>query len=71
MRENCSYCFLRSLVKGQDHSFFKNLTGVFCTVGGTLVQFLVQYLLHSYVTLCLEFILFGFPTGNANLTIKT
>jgi hypothetical protein len=30
--------FLRSLVKGQDHSFFKNLTGVFCTVGGTLVS---------------------------------
>jgi hypothetical protein len=31
------YSFLRLLVKGQDHSFFKNLTGVFCTVGGTLV----------------------------------
>jgi hypothetical protein len=30
--------FLRSLVKGQDHSFFKNLTGVFCTGGGTLVH---------------------------------
>jgi hypothetical protein len=29
--------FLRSLVKGQDHSFFKDLTGVFCTAGGTLV----------------------------------
>jgi hypothetical protein len=27
----------RSLVKGQDHSFFKDFTGVFCTVGGTLV----------------------------------
>jgi hypothetical protein len=37
MREKCSYSFLRSLVKGQDHSFFKNLTGVFCAVGGTLV----------------------------------
>jgi hypothetical protein len=38
MREKFSYSFLRSLVKGQDHSFFKNLTGVFCTVGGTLVK---------------------------------
>jgi hypothetical protein len=28
--------FLRSIVKGQDHSFFKDLMGVFCTVGGTL-----------------------------------
>jgi hypothetical protein len=28
---------LRSVVKGQDHSFFKDLTGGFCTVGGTLV----------------------------------
>jgi hypothetical protein len=38
MREKSSYSFLRSLVKGQDHSFFKDLTGsVFCTVGGTLV----------------------------------
>jgi hypothetical protein len=37
MRENSSYSFLRSLVEGQDHSFFKDLTGVFCTVGGTLV----------------------------------
>jgi hypothetical protein len=33
MREKSSYSFLRSLVKGQDHSFFKDLTGVFCTVG--------------------------------------
>jgi hypothetical protein len=32
-----SYSFLISLVKGQDHGFFKDLTGVFCTVGGTLV----------------------------------
>jgi hypothetical protein len=38
MREKSSYCFLRSLVRGQDHSFFKDLTGVFCTVGGTLVH---------------------------------
>jgi hypothetical protein len=30
--------FKRSVVKGQDHSFFKDLTGVFCTVGGTLVH---------------------------------
>jgi hypothetical protein len=30
--------FLRSLVKAQNHSFFKDLTGVFCTVGGTLVE---------------------------------
>jgi hypothetical protein len=30
--------FLRSLVKGQDHSFFIDLTGVFCTIGGTLVK---------------------------------
>jgi hypothetical protein len=37
MREKSSF-FLRSLVKGQDHSFFKDLTGVFCTVGGTLVK---------------------------------
>jgi hypothetical protein len=33
-----SYSFLRSLAKGQDHSFFKDLTGVFCTVGSTLVH---------------------------------
>jgi hypothetical protein len=39
MREKSSYSFLRPLVKGQDHSFFKDLTGVFCTVGGTLVTF--------------------------------
>jgi hypothetical protein len=38
MREKSSYSFLRSLVKGQDHSFFKDLTGVFCIVGGTLVH---------------------------------
>jgi hypothetical protein len=38
MREKSSNFFLRSLVKGQDHSFFKDLTGVFCTVGGTLVK---------------------------------
>jgi hypothetical protein len=37
-RKKSSYSFLRSLVKGQDHSFFKVLTGVFCTVGGTLVS---------------------------------
>jgi hypothetical protein len=42
MREKCSYSFLRLLVKGQDHSFFKNLTGIFCTVGGTLVKNLFQ-----------------------------
>jgi hypothetical protein len=29
-------------MKGQVHSFFKNLTGVFCTVGGTLVQLFWQ-----------------------------
>jgi hypothetical protein len=38
MREKSSYSFLRSFVKGQDHSFFKDLTGVFCTIGGTLVE---------------------------------
>jgi hypothetical protein len=38
MTEKSSDSFLRSLVKGQDHSFFKDLTGVFCTVGGTLVH---------------------------------
>jgi hypothetical protein len=37
MRGKSSYSFLRSLFKGQDHSFFKDLTGVFCTVGNTLV----------------------------------
>jgi hypothetical protein len=37
MREKSSYSFLRSLVKGQDHSFFKDLMGVFCTIGDTLV----------------------------------
>jgi hypothetical protein len=37
IREKSSYSFLRSLVKCQDHSFFKDLKGVFCTVGGTLV----------------------------------
>jgi hypothetical protein len=35
MREKNSYSFSRSLVKGQGHSFFKDLTGVFCTFGGT------------------------------------
>jgi hypothetical protein len=39
MRKKSSYSFLRSLVKGQDLSFFKNLTGVFCTVGGSLVDY--------------------------------
>jgi hypothetical protein len=39
MTEKISDSFLRSLVKGQDHSFFKDFTGVFCTVGGTLVYF--------------------------------
>jgi hypothetical protein len=43
MREKSSYSFLRSLVKGQDHSFFKDLTGVFCTVGGTLVDSFAVY----------------------------
>jgi hypothetical protein len=38
MREKRSYSFLRSLVKIQDHSFFKDLMGVFCTGGGTLVK---------------------------------
>jgi hypothetical protein len=42
MREKSSYSFLRSLVKGQDHSFFKDLTGVFCTIGGTLVGIVDQ-----------------------------
>jgi hypothetical protein len=37
MREKKFLFFLRSLVKGQNHSFFKDLTGVLCTVGGTLV----------------------------------
>jgi hypothetical protein len=37
MREKSSYSFLRSVVKDQDHSFFKGLTGVFCTFGGTLI----------------------------------
>jgi hypothetical protein len=37
MREKSSCSFLRSLVKDQDHSFFKDLAGVFCTVAGTLV----------------------------------
>jgi hypothetical protein len=37
MREKSSYSFLRSLVQGRDHSFFKDLMSVFCTVGGTLV----------------------------------
>jgi hypothetical protein len=31
------FFFLRSVVKGQDHSFFKEVTGVFCAVGGSLV----------------------------------
>jgi hypothetical protein len=38
MREKSSSSYLRSLVKGQDHSFFKDLTSVFCTIGGTLVR---------------------------------
>jgi hypothetical protein len=38
MRGKSSYSFLRSLVKGQDHSFFKDLMGIFCTIGGTLVK---------------------------------
>jgi hypothetical protein len=40
MREKSSYSFSRSLGKGQDHSFFKDLTGIFCTVGGILVQYI-------------------------------
>jgi hypothetical protein len=36
-RKKVPIFILRSLAKGQDHSFFKDLTGVFCTVGGTLV----------------------------------
>ena len=39
MIQKSPYSFLRSLVKGQDHSFFKLLTGVFCTVDGTLFFF--------------------------------
>jgi hypothetical protein len=42
MREKSSYSFLRSLVERQDHSFFKDLTGVLCTVGGTLVSFMLS-----------------------------
>jgi hypothetical protein len=38
IRGKSSYSFLSSLVKGQDYSF-KDLMGVFCTVGGTLVLF--------------------------------
>jgi hypothetical protein len=38
-RKKSLYSFLRSLVKGQDHSFFKDLTGLFCIVGCTLVFF--------------------------------
>jgi hypothetical protein len=40
MRKKKFLFFLRSLVKGQAHSFFKDLMGVFCTVGGTLVSHL-------------------------------
>jgi hypothetical protein len=29
--------FFKGHFKGQDHSFFKDLTGVFCTLGSTLV----------------------------------
>jgi hypothetical protein len=39
-----SYSFLRLLVKGQDHSFFKDLTGVICTVDGTLVKQVPKHL---------------------------
>jgi hypothetical protein len=42
MREKSSSSFLWSLVKGQDHSFLKDLMGVFCTIGGTLVPFSVD-----------------------------
>jgi hypothetical protein len=42
MKEKSSYSFSRSLFKGQDHSFFKDLTGVFCTVGGTLVTLVAK-----------------------------
>jgi hypothetical protein len=40
MREKSSYSFLSSSVKGQDK---KELTGVFCTVGGILVDPGVNY----------------------------
>jgi hypothetical protein len=50
MREKISYSFLRSLLKGQDHSLFKDLTGVFCTVGGTLVS---DELIHEFI-LCYQ-----------------
>jgi hypothetical protein len=36
-REKSSFSFLRSLIKGHDHGFFKDLTGIIFTVGGTLV----------------------------------
>jgi hypothetical protein len=45
MREKSSYSFLRSLAKGKDHSFFKDLTGVFCTIGRTLVYVSVTKLI--------------------------
>ena len=38
MGEKSCYSFLRSLVRGQDQSFFNDLMGVFCTVGSTHVQ---------------------------------
>jgi hypothetical protein len=51
IREKSSYSFLRSLVEGQDHSFFKDLTGVFCSVGGTLVILKNFVLLNGYFLL--------------------
>jgi hypothetical protein len=61
IRSPSSACFrssvrrlLRSLVKGQDHSFFKDLTGVFCTVGGTLVKFYYGFFEIFKVTLIFE-----------------
>jgi hypothetical protein len=38
-RKKFLFFFLKiiELVKGQDHSFFKDLTGVFCNVAGPLV----------------------------------
>jgi hypothetical protein len=51
MREKSSYSFLMSLVKGQDHSFFKDLTGVFCTIGGTLVSFESHFFAHLLISL--------------------
>jgi hypothetical protein len=41
-------------VIGQDHSFFNDLTGVFCIVGGTLVESLPSAFFTMYLSASID-----------------